>query len=250
MPLNIECENGHKLVCPDSLAGSSVICPKCGSRVDVSARNVAKGGRAFSESAKSSLSGMHKDAAAAMGLAESDAKSDEVTFACPNGHRLTGPRTLQGRAGECPKCGVRFRVSVASERTEPPESSDEDEISLEGIEEIDMTPPTTPPSPAKEHATAAVFAASAQMGGRTIVDLFAELWRERAHGGLIELHLDNGEIISPDWWSERRSTEEVGLFALQIDEKTYEIQAILWSHLRRIGVRRLAELPGGVFEGI
>jgi hypothetical protein len=81
-----------------------------------------------------------------------------------------------------------------------------------------------------------------------MVELFTSLWREREHGGQVELHLGEGVVVAPDWWSERLSTDEYGLFAIQCDEGTYDIHAIAWSHVRRITVRGLKELPGGVFE--
>jgi Zn finger protein HypA/HybF involved in hydrogenase expression len=245
MPLSIECENGHKLVCPETLAGSSVICPQCGSRVDVSARNVAKGGRAFSDSAKASISDIQKRTVT--GAEPAGAKSAEISFTCPNGHRLSGPRSLQGQSGECPKCGIRFRVPLQDDKPKAALPSDEDDdISLEGIEEIDLSPPPPPPRdvPPSEASSAGV----AQMPPRSLIEAFAELWRERDHGGLVELHLADGVAVAPDWWSEGHSTDEFGLFALQTGDGAYEIHAVPWHHVRRITVKGLAELPGGVFD--
>ena len=35
--------------------------------------------------------------------------------------------------------------------------------------------------------------------------LFAALWQEREHGGIVELHMGDGVTIVPDWWAERLS---------------------------------------------
>ena len=44
---------------------------------------------------------------------------------CPNGHHLHGPSNLQGRAGECPECGSRFRIPIIDEaEAEPLSGSD------------------------------------------------------------------------------------------------------------------------------
>jgi hypothetical protein len=274
MSLQIECENGHKLICPDALAGSSVICPKCGSRVDVSARNVAKGGRAVSAAAVASISDLNKNVAVVTAPAPSadGSKADIISFSCPVGHKLTGPRTLQGQAGECPKCKVKFRVPIVEWQTtssgrsqEPvsdaddqaaqdtaigiaaplaltacPPPEDDDDISLEGLEEIDVP---TVLAPRRASAT------GADAFPHPLEQLFTKLWREREHGGVVELHLDNGGRVAPDWWSAAHSSRSYGLFATQNDSGTYEIHAIAWPHVRRITVTGLTELPGGVFEG-
>lgn len=285
MPLHIECENGHKLVCPESLAGSSVICPKCGSRVDVSARNVAKGGRTVSEVAVASVSGLFKNVAVVAepaGPAPSGTKLADISFSCPNGHRLHGPRSLQGQVGECPKCKTKFRVPVidwqvagegqtsgtpasqavgqAAQDTAvglPPQPTtlgredaddDDDDISLDGIEEIDAASVLSPPQPTSRATTAQARAAD-DSATHPLEQLMLRLWRERAHGGVVEVHLDTGAVLVPDWWAAGQSTKSYGLFAVQTAEGTYEMHAVIWSHVRQISVRGLSELPGGVFEG-
>src|SRR6185437_12234360 len=35
---------------------------------------------------------------------------NEIIFLCPNGHKLCGPTTLSGNAGDCPLCGIQFLV--------------------------------------------------------------------------------------------------------------------------------------------
>jgi molecular chaperone DnaK len=48
---------------------------------------------------------------------QSEPPPDTFRITCPNGHTLTCPLWLQGKAGKCPKCGARFFVPLA----EPPE---------------------------------------------------------------------------------------------------------------------------------
>jgi hypothetical protein len=39
----------------------------------------------------------------------------QIEFLCPNGHRLHGPASLQGKPGQCPDCGSRFRIPIYDE---------------------------------------------------------------------------------------------------------------------------------------
>lgn len=276
MSLYVECENGHKLACPESLSGSSVICPKCGIRVDVSARNIVRGGRKVTEAAITSISGISKQVATkgdAVARPLAGPKADEIAFRCPNGHRLNGPRSLQGQQGECPKCKIKFRVPVidwhvsgddqaggtasaappmgqATQDTAvglPTPTEEDDDISLDGIEELEQSSALT--CGAAEQAAGPSSPAGGASSTHPLEQLLIQLWRERAHGGVVELHLDNGAILTPDWWAAGRSTDSYGLFAVQTAEGSYEIHAVVWAHVRQISVRQLGELPGGVFEG-
>ncbi len=38
-----------------------------------------------------------------------------IDFLCPNGHRLSGPDHLQGRAGQCPHCGEKFEIPIIND---------------------------------------------------------------------------------------------------------------------------------------
>ena len=100
MTIKFACPNGHPLSCPDVAAGRRGKCPDCGASVLIphpGADNGADTG--------SSPSG----------------KEDAIVFLCPNGHRLHGPRSLEGKPGQCPHCNARFRVP---HHDDPP---DEDE---------------------------------------------------------------------------------------------------------------------------
>ncbi len=80
-------------------------------------------------------------------------KEPQIEFLCPNGHHLHGPASLQGRPGECPECGSRFRIPVVDELAG---ARSEEQISLE--EAPAGTPPAAPG--AAESVQPAVLAGS------------------------------------------------------------------------------------------
>jgi hypothetical protein len=95
MVIRFSCPNGHNLSSPDERAGRKGKCPECGVSVQVpfQAPGPNQGGQAASNGGIPAAPG-----------------DDVIVFLCPNGHRLHGPRTLEGRPGQCPHCGVKFRV--------------------------------------------------------------------------------------------------------------------------------------------
>src|SRR6188472_4633756 len=103
------CPNGHPLSAPENLAGKPGKCPKCNTPFVVPPPDDAEG------SATDDL------AAAGSGIATPAMGSGKglgggtFMFLCPNGHRLNGPPSLKGKAGQCPHCGVRFRIPTDDE---------------------------------------------------------------------------------------------------------------------------------------
>ena len=86
MVIKFACPNGHPLSAGDELAGKPGKCPQCQAMFLVPE---SPGAPANTAAAKS---------------------GGTIAFLCPNGHKLTGPRTLQGKAGQCPHCGSKFRI--------------------------------------------------------------------------------------------------------------------------------------------
>lgn len=75
--------------------------------------------------------------------------------------------------------------------------------------------------------------------------LVARLWQERAHGGVIELHLVGGSVILPEWYEVNWSRGTHGLFASQAADGTVTMTAIAWDTLEKIVVRQVRDLPHG-----
>ncbi len=141
------CPEGHRIRCPKERAGRPAKCPKCG--VSFRIPTIEELGVGESAVADASLASQEVNDAtpASPGLsgkqAAAPSKERQIEFLCPNGHHLHGPASLQGRAGECPECGSRFRIPIIDEPDAKPESlagsdassepkvSAQDEITLE-----------------------------------------------------------------------------------------------------------------------
>ena len=78
--------------------------------------------------------------------------------------------------------------------------------------------------------------------------LVARLWAERAHGGIVELHLVGGSVILPMWYEPRWSLGTHGLFASQAADGTVTLTAVAWESVQKVVVRQVEGLPDGMFE--
>ncbi len=276
MAIEVRCPQGHRLKCPDDRAGMRGKCPKCGTSFEVpktngqaatrpSAEEVAVGAEVTSVTA-SSESGKRRIR---------DAASEEkIQFFCPNGHKLSGPASLQGMPGQCPHCHAKFLIphldededeehadeapagdagGIAIETDEPqPEPVDDEFLGLDDLQEVEQgsgrgSDPTLdsgflPEGPDLPGAEPPVDA------GHPLAGLFVTLWQEHEHGGVVEIHLTNGVTIVPDWWAPALSLNSHGVFAIQTADGSYVMESVAWDAVQRITIRRIKELPGGVFE--
>ena len=293
MSIEIYCPNGHKLICPEDFTGSNVKCPRCGRLAEVSARNVSRSSIMSNPSPQSvddpsdSRVPLEHDPdpheAATVKQKQSPLTANQISFLCPNGHKLNAAANLQGRVGQCPHCNEKFRIPViaaesakdspgpsTTETYPPPESppptrepvegpgsesvfSDESmvteastsqisEIAPNEIREIAPSPGGTPvggPHGETPHVSAATTA--------SLLSIFETLWEERAHGAVVELHLAEGVIVTPDWWARGLSDTGFGVFALENRDGSYQMEAIAWDSVQRVVVRNISELPGGLF---
>lgn len=147
------CPEGHRIRCPKEKAGRPAKCPKCG--VEFRIPTIEELGLAEAAASDPPLVDSEPDGPVAAEPADAmpstaattTTKERQIEFLCPNGHHLHGPASLQGRAGECPECGSRFRIPVVDEpdmesfeeSLEAPELAPESETPLE--EEITLESP-------------------------------------------------------------------------------------------------------------
>ncbi|MFM8414071.1 MAG: hypothetical protein ACKOCX_05035, partial [Planctomycetota bacterium] len=89
--------------------------------------------------------------------------------------------------------------------------------------------------------------AAGSEGGSPIAQLVARLWVERNHGGKIELHLDGGSVITPEWYDANWSRGTHGLFASQAADGSVTLTAVAWETVRKVVVRQLTEVPDDMF---
>jgi DNA-directed RNA polymerase subunit RPC12/RpoP len=228
MPLEFLCPNGHRIVCPDDRAGRDAKCPKCGVLLRVpNVQGAIAARRAGDESTSDITEPDNYDS----GDGPSAVGENNIVFLCPNGHRLNGPARLQGQAGQCPHCGARFLVPTLSEM-EAVEEVDLTDISDDDQGPLRMVEDTPPPTPSFH----------------PLCKLVRKLWDEKEHGAVVELHLDNGALLVPDWFDEKLSRQTHGLFATQAADGTVTMTAVAWDSISRVVVRNVEGLPDGMFE--
>ena len=282
------CPEGHRIRCPAERAGLPAKCPKCG--VSFRIPTIEELGLGESTMADSSLAGeeVHDVPAtsSAPGLSgkqpAAPSKERQIEFLCPNGHHLHGPASLQGRAGECPECGSRFRIPIIDEpeaESEPPEGLDvpaeleipvEDEISLEnpppGAESA-RSPAAESPAPSQlvDSAPARMPSGSggAQSTGGPILDLpagsngaasgwhplaalFSELWAARGEGSRVEVHLESGSVLLPDGYLKSHSRQDYAVLVTKDPDGCSTITVVPWKSISRIILRAVKQVPGEV----
>jgi hypothetical protein len=243
MVLKFVCPNGHPLSAAEAMAGKPGKCPKCQSMFLVPEAAPADG-------AAASKSGIQP-------------APETISFLCPNGHKLSGPRTLQGKAGQCPHCGSKFRIPNYEEPEHPaakPRITTEEEIPLGEVveetsqvhadeavqdvevvddeevvedvelEESDLAPPPPPP-PEGVHPLA----------------LLCQRFH-RAGNGKIEIVYGEGETLLAEHFSPDLSCGACGVFAHRTESGEYTVTAISWSSIRRVSFPGVGELPRGAFD--
>lgn len=266
MPIEFACPNGHILKAPEERAGKTGKCPKCGVAFVVPSAEEpiedfeaeapppapAESGAAETPSAVAPPGSPARPETLA-GSADSPAADsakpgpeETITFLCPNGHKLTSPARLQGKAGKCPHCGEKFRVPMLDEAEDEPEEfgieeeeyafgaegvdefAEEDEFGEEIPDDALVEEEFGPPHPTRL--------------------LFERLWREREHGGKLRLHLSEGGALDADFYARRYSRGGYGVVASRDEKGNYKITAVHWDAVQRIEVDELVNLPEGVFE--
>jgi hypothetical protein len=188
-------------------------------------------------------------------------KEPQIEFLCPNGHRLFGPESLQGRPGECPECGARFRIPTYEEMAVAQKEVKEEEIRLGQTEARtgDRVAVTTPrPSSASISAASASTKSRlvpAEVDGQTTISgqnltghgmaaLVARLWNARPTGAIMEIRLRNGETILPDKFLKKASQQSrQGVFTVKDAGGNSAITVIAWDTVDRVTLSGLVELP-------
>ncbi len=275
------CPEGHRIRCPKERAGRPAKCPKCG--VSFRIPTIEELGVGESAVADASLASQEVNDAtpASPGLsgkqAAAPSKERQIEFLCPDGHHLHGPASLQGRAGECPECGSRFRIPVVDEpETEPtPAESDvpaaleapaEEEISLES------PPPVAEPAHVQEAEPLGFLQvmdggssgraklpggtgpildlpsglSGAALGAHPLAALFIELWAGRGEGSRVEVHLESGSVLLPDGYLKSHSQQDYAVLVTREPDGCSTLTVVPWSSISRIILRAVKQVPGEV----
>jgi len=258
MVIKFLCPNGHQLSAPENMAGKKGKCPKCQSAFVVPTLEDVAAAEADAESvpqeqpAEAGANGNEPTTIPAAGSGKGLPGGDLFVFLCPNGHRLNGPPSLKGKAGQCPHCGARFRIPTDDEEEAP----DEQPANQQQPMQVVLGAPEVTGSggfrfPIEQFAPEEpVEATSGQppAGGPGLGFILAKLWNDRDDQTEVEIFLSEGEIYSPDHYSPTLSSSDYGVFAIREGDDSYAVTVIPWSAVRRVGIRKLAELPGNLFS--
>jgi hypothetical protein len=264
MVIKFLCPNEHQLSAPENMAGKKGKCPKCQAAFVVPTLEELAAAEAEEESPDFSAPAAANPATGAAPFSGGDSgrvrpamgsgtglpAGEIFVFLCPNGHKLNGPPSLKGKAGQCPHCGAKFLIPADDEDV-PTGQAEEEEIAngqldddggggfqlpfgQVGEEVIDaaVEDPLAPPPP----------------GAAGLGYIFARLWEQREEQTEVEIFLTEGEIMSPDRYSEILSSSDYGVFAIQEGDGNYSLTVIPWSAVRRVGLRKIAHLPAEMFS--
>ena len=186
-------------------------------------------------------------------LREPSFEGNKIVFFCSNGHRIEVDRAWAGKRGTCSKqgCGVPVVIPVPPGLARPVEASH----SSAGV----MGPASPPggvgtgspsidagPDPAAE---AAGWGFDFDAIDHPTARLVAALWRERAHGGIVEVHLTGGSVLMPQWYDPLWSCGTHALFAAAGSDGTITLTAVAWDQVQKVMVRQLQYVPEDMFPG-
>jgi hypothetical protein len=256
--IEFQCPNGHKIHCPEEQAGRAAKCPRCGVRfrvpdpseaggISVAPGNSDVGRPDLTDSAAPSAA-PPAAASAIPRAAPAPPKEEAIEFLCPNGHRLHGPASLQGRPGECPECGSRFRIPAYDEVSEGEETGEGIVAGrVNGTADSFVRPPKVDfGSAGAEEANRADRPGAVY--DNPLPDLFARLWAQKPADGAVELRLANGDTLRPERFVARLAQKTHGVFAIKEADGTYTLAAVAWESIQQILVHGLSKLPERLVE--
>jgi hypothetical protein len=257
MVIKFLCPNGHQLNAPENMAGKKGKCPKCQSAFvvptleEVAAAETEEPPQPAPEAQLAPVGSNGNEPATipAAGSGKGLPGGELFVFLCPNGHKLNGPPSLKGKPGQCPHCGARFRIPTDDEEETPEESATDEQ---QPMQVVVGAPEGTGSGgfrfPFEQFAPEEPATATPPSGPPGLGFIFDKLWQARDDQAEVEIFLSEGEILSPEHYSASLSSSDYGVFAIQEGDGNYAVTVIPWSAVRRVGVRKLAELPKDLFS--
>jgi len=189
-----------------------------------------------------------------------------IEFLCPNGHRLHGPASLQGRPGECPECGCRFRVpsyekvaedeplgeGISAGRADHRRDSSETVLGAaspgaasgpgsarNAADALALGVPYAPGATAPDGAARP----APEAAGHPLAVVVSRLWPAKPPGAAVELHLRGGEVVaveelvSPDWQL------PYAAFAVRQPDGKFRLIVLAWDVVERVVIGGVEKLP-------
>lgn len=234
------CPNGHRIRCQAEQAGRAAKCPRCGVRFRIPKPTDLDVSETSASDSKFSKPEFVESTGRLPTGGGTASKQPQIEFLCPNGHRLHGPAHLQGRPGECPECGSRFRIPTYEDIAA--DEATEQEISLGRMEGREASE-SGKAGRHDEGATPTTISGRGSSGPAMAASV-ARLWALRPTGASLELRLRDGETIVPDQFLESQSKEShQGVFVVKEPAGGLSLVSIAWDAIARVTLRGLSELP-------
>lgn len=254
MVLQFLCPNGHKVHCSENRAGQAAKCPRCGVKFRIPtpeelagtgspAVERTEGGGGSSALADSKPSRQAAASGVALGPA---AGPGEIQFLCPNDHLLHGPAASQGRRGQCPACGSRFRIPSYAETAEPPTV---DAALAQDSSSMEIASPEPPGASGGSHLEsgttappASQVAGTRERAAHPVAQLIGRFWNLKVQGATVEIRYGEGHRLTPDEWVRSLGSATHAVFAVREPNGTLTLTAVPWEAIQLViarGVRQV-----------
>jgi hypothetical protein len=239
------CPNGHRIHCGEEAVGRAAKCPKCGVKfripdpAELEDPESIEGG---SDAGRAQLTDSG-EFASPREPAEPASREPQIEFLCPAGHRLHGPAGLQGRPGECPECGARFRIPNYEDVAGEEESEVEQEEIAVGRADGTEGSGVRGGAPSASGRASDSDSKAPPAAEHPLCQLLARLWALKARGATIQLRLPGGESVAVDRFARELSRGAHALVATREPDGACTIRTIPWERIEQITVAGVKELP-------
>ena len=223
-----QCPNGHRIVVGKQFAGKRGKCNKCGADVHIP--------RASTGSPASSPIGMIGPPP------DAEPEAEEAQESSPGADEIPSLDGLAfGELASKAPASVDDFGDLGIEGAG--ESEDQEDVADWNFEPASV-PSTTGSTGWSTPGGVPSFDADE---GNPTAQLVAKLWSEREHGGVVELHLEGGAVLLPEWYESKWSKGTHGLFASQAPDGSVTLTAVAWESVQKVVVRQLAAVPDDMF---
>jgi len=253
MPAMIEflCPNGHRIRCSEDRAGKPAKCPKCSVKFLIPTLEEIRAAQGEDAGSNATFS---RD-------------RTRIQFLCPNGHRLFGSADLQGRPGQCPECGVRFRIPVIEELTDDdadeavplsvaPEPSAGPQLATgTGLGDSAIVPESgihlelfSPRSAGDSRTPESSISSPTSIKGSHLARIFQRLWNGRAAGSVVKVQLVDGQAFTVTKYSASSNDHEYAAFVVEGSAFGGGLVVVPWQSVRMIYVSGVKDIPSQLLD--